>query len=94
MSVRNDEGVACLNIRCSMIARTIEGDNLICGHTHLNKFCIDDLTTWQRDLADLAGIAYGGLARDCIGRGDSLRVHIRSVDSLSVSFLVIINISQ
>ncbi len=31
-----------------------------CGHDHLNKFCIDDLTTWDRDMAHLAGIAYGG----------------------------------
>jgi glutamate synthase domain-containing protein 2/nitrite reductase/ring-hydroxylating ferredoxin subunit len=32
-----------------------------CGHDHLNKFCIDDLTTWDRDMAYLAGIAYGGI---------------------------------
>jgi len=31
-----------------------------CGHDHLNKFCIDDLTTWDREMAHLAGIAYGG----------------------------------
>lgn len=33
-----------------------------CGHDHLNKFCIDDLTTWDRDMAYLAGIAYGGVS--------------------------------
>jgi len=33
-----------------------------CGHDHLNKFCIDDLTTWNRELAHLAGIAYGGIS--------------------------------
>ena len=35
-----------------------------CGHEHLNRFCIDDLTTWDRELAHLTGIAYGGLALD------------------------------
>ena len=35
-----------------------------CGHTHLNEFCIDDLTTWNRDMAHLTGIAYGGVALD------------------------------
>jgi glutamate synthase domain-containing protein 2/nitrite reductase/ring-hydroxylating ferredoxin subunit len=33
-----------------------------CGHDHLNKFCIDDLTTWNRDMAHLTGIAYGGVS--------------------------------
>ncbi len=32
-----------------------------CGHTHLNQFCIDDLTTYQRDMAYLTGIKYGGV---------------------------------
>ena len=32
-----------------------------CGHDHLAKFCRDDLTTWQRDMAELSGIAYGGI---------------------------------
>jgi len=35
-----------------------------CGHDHLSKFCIDDLTTWDRDMAHLTGIAYGGLSLD------------------------------
>ena len=33
-----------------------------CGHDHLNKFCIDDLTTWDREMAQLTGIAYGGVS--------------------------------
>ena len=33
-----------------------------CGHDALSGFRIDDLTTFQRDTADLAGIAYGGAA--------------------------------
>ena len=33
-----------------------------CGHDHLSKFSIDDLTTWKRDMADLSGVAYGGVA--------------------------------
>jgi hypothetical protein len=35
-----------------------------CGHEHINRFCIDDLTTWKRDMAHLTGIAYGGVALD------------------------------
>ena len=32
-----------------------------CGHSHLNQFCIDDLTTYHRDMAYLTGIRYGGV---------------------------------
>ncbi|MGB5650527.1 MAG: glutamate synthase-related protein [Sedimenticolaceae bacterium] len=35
-----------------------------CGHDHLNKFCIDDLTTWDREMAHLTGLAYGGVSLD------------------------------
>ena len=35
-----------------------------CGHDHLNRFCIDDLTTWDREMAHLTGIAYGGVSLD------------------------------
>ncbi len=33
-----------------------------CGHDHLSKFNRDDLTTWKRDMADLSGIEFGGVA--------------------------------
>lgn len=33
-----------------------------CGHDHLSKFNQDDLTTWKKDMADLSGVAYGGIA--------------------------------
>jgi len=33
-----------------------------CGHDHLNKFCPDDLTTFDREMAHLAGIAYAGMS--------------------------------
>ncbi|MEX3010056.1 glutamate synthase-related protein [Hoeflea sp. TYP-13] len=33
-----------------------------CGHDHLSKFNIDDLTTWKKDMASLSGVAYGGVA--------------------------------
>lgn len=33
-----------------------------CGHHHLNQFCIDDLTTWKREMAQLSGVAYGGIS--------------------------------
>jgi glutamate synthase domain-containing protein 2 len=32
-----------------------------CGHSHLNEFGLDDLTTFKRDMADLAGVSYGGV---------------------------------
>jgi glutamate synthase domain-containing protein 2 len=32
-----------------------------CGHDELKKFCVDDLTTFDRDMAWLTGIAYGGV---------------------------------
>ncbi len=32
-----------------------------CGHTHLREFCLDDLTTFSRDIADLSGVGYGGV---------------------------------
>jgi len=32
-----------------------------CGHTHLNQFTTDDLTTFKRDMAYLTGIPYGGI---------------------------------
>ena len=35
-----------------------------CGHDHLNKFCIDDLTTWQREMAHLTGISYNGVTEE------------------------------
>ncbi len=33
-----------------------------CGHAQLAAFNIDDLTTWKRDIAELTGIAFGGVA--------------------------------
>lgn len=32
-----------------------------CGHRHFNEFCLDDLTTFDRDMAALSGVAYGGV---------------------------------
>ena len=34
-----------------------------CGHSALHEFTIDDLTTFDRELSHLAGIAYGGVDR-------------------------------
>ena len=33
-----------------------------CGHRHLSEFNADDLTTWKREMAELSGVSYGGLA--------------------------------
>jgi glutamate synthase domain-containing protein 2/nitrite reductase/ring-hydroxylating ferredoxin subunit len=32
-----------------------------CGHTHLREFTLDDLVTFDREMAHLAGVPYGGL---------------------------------
>jgi glutamate synthase domain-containing protein 2/nitrite reductase/ring-hydroxylating ferredoxin subunit len=32
------------------------------GHRHLNQFSIEDLTTFKTDMAQLTGVAYGGVA--------------------------------
>ena len=32
-----------------------------CGHDHLNKFNITDLTSWKKEIADLAGVRYAGV---------------------------------
>jgi len=31
-----------------------------CGHDHLNQFCKDDIATFNREMAYLTGIKYGG----------------------------------
>lgn len=35
-----------------------------CGHDHLSGFNLRDLTTWDRDMAHLAGVEYGGVRLD------------------------------
>lgn len=32
-----------------------------CGHSHVSQLCIDDLTTFDREMHHLAGVPYGGL---------------------------------
>ena len=32
-----------------------------CGHTELHQLSVDDLTTWNGDMARLTGVAYGGV---------------------------------
>ena len=34
------------------------------GHRHLSEFSIDDLTTFKMDMAQLTGVAYGGVSAD------------------------------
>jgi len=33
-----------------------------CGHDHLAKLALSDLTTWKKDVAALSGVHYGGVA--------------------------------
>lgn len=35
-----------------------------CGHDHLNGFCIDDLTTFDRKISQLTGIVFAGVSSD------------------------------
>ena len=35
-----------------------------CGHTHLNQFNPDDITTWKKPMAELTGIAFAGDSRN------------------------------
>ena len=35
-----------------------------CGHRHLGAFNADDLVAWKPEMAELAGIAYGGVGRE------------------------------
>ena len=32
-----------------------------CGHSSLDQFCQDDITTWKREMADLSGIRFAGV---------------------------------
>ncbi len=32
-----------------------------CGRSHLREMCMEDLTTWKREIADLTGIDFGGV---------------------------------
>ncbi|MCI0884529.1 MAG: FMN-binding glutamate synthase family protein, partial [Chloroflexi bacterium] len=32
-----------------------------CGHNDLQKFDLNDLTTWKREMADLSGVRFGGV---------------------------------
>ncbi|MEM7722374.1 MAG: glutamate synthase-related protein [Pseudomonadota bacterium] len=33
-----------------------------CGHDHLSKFNPSDLTTWKKDMSEISGVAFGGMA--------------------------------
>jgi glutamate synthase domain-containing protein 2 len=33
-----------------------------CGHTRLDEFSADDLTTWKKEIANLTGVRYGGVS--------------------------------
>jgi glutamate synthase domain-containing protein 2 len=33
-----------------------------CGHDELSKFTVDDLTTWKKEMAELSGVSFGGVA--------------------------------
>lgn len=33
-----------------------------CGHDHLSKFNREDLTTWKKEMSDISGVPFGGVA--------------------------------
>lgn len=33
-----------------------------CGHDHVSKFNIEDLTTWKKDMSEISGVPFGGVA--------------------------------
>jgi len=33
-----------------------------CGHDHLSKFNAADLPPWRKEMAELSGVAFGGVA--------------------------------
>jgi glutamate synthase domain-containing protein 2 len=35
-----------------------------CGHSHLNQFNAEDITTWKKEMADLTGIQYAGVGNE------------------------------
>lgn len=46
-----------------------------CGHTHLNQFNGEDITTWKKEMADLTGVAFAGAG------GESIAMQARSTDA-------------
>lgn len=34
-----------------------------CGHSHLSEFCLDDIATWNYELARLAGVPFAGVGQ-------------------------------
>jgi len=32
-----------------------------CGHNDLSNFCMDDITTWKREITDLSGVRFAGV---------------------------------
>ena len=56
-----DEAAARLNRFLDATTELMQTLARACGHTHLNQFCADDLTTWNRDMAYLTGVKYAGV---------------------------------
>ena len=56
-----DESAARLSNFFGAATELIQVMARACGHHHVSEFCVDDLTTWKTDMAQIAGIAYGGV---------------------------------
>jgi hypothetical protein len=68
ISIKSWKELADRTPACALLA-DVDGDNLICGvhgwdyrlDTGISEFSIDDLTTCKTDMAQLTGVAYGGV---------------------------------
>lgn len=48
----------------SVLTTCMQYTELLTYDDHLNKFCIDDLSVFDREIAHLTGIAYAGVSLD------------------------------
>lgn len=56
-----EESARRLNTFLSAAVELMQVMARACGHAHLNQFDVEDLTTWSRDMASLAGVRYAGV---------------------------------
>jgi glutamate synthase domain-containing protein 2 len=62
-----DEAAARLERFLTASVRMMQALARACGHRHLNQFTVEDLTTWDRPMADLAGVAFAGVGGAAAG---------------------------
>ncbi len=58
-----DEGAQRLNRFLKASVHLMQTLARACGHTRLDQFSADDLTTWKKEIASLTGVRYGGVVK-------------------------------